>query len=152
MTATKTNEINLLIDRFAIRDTYTIGKLYINGIYFCDTLEDRVRDYNKDGDLLDKGETKIFGETAIPYTKPGLFYIVKVTMSPKFKRRLPRVFDVPHFDGILFHRGRIALHSHGCVLVGKNNKIGELENGKYWEEQLVKLLDVSNVTIKLRII
>ena len=144
--------INLLLHRIAFRETYTIGKLYIDGVLFCDTLEDKVRDYNKDGDLLDKGETKIFGETAIPFSAPGKPYIMVVTMSPKFKRRLPRVLNVPHFDGILFHRGRIALHSHGCILVGENNKVGELENGKHWEEELVKILDVPNVIIKLTII
>lgn len=145
-------EVDILLHRIARKENYTIGKLYIDSKYFCDTLEDRVRDYNKDGDLLDAGETKIFGETAIPYTKPGLFYIVKVTWSPKFKRRLPRVLDVPHFDGILFHRGRIALHSHGCILVGENNKIGQLEKGAEYEQKLVKLLDVKDTIFKLRII
>ena len=61
--------MELLLKRIALRDTYTIGKLYVNGTYFCDTIEDKVRDLNKDGDLNDVGEGKIPSLTAIPYGK-----------------------------------------------------------------------------------
>ena len=63
---------------------YTIGKMYIDGDYFCDTLEDRVRDINKNG-KFDNGEVKVAGETAIPYGR----YQVVVTMSPRFKGNSP---------------------------------------------------------------
>jgi len=116
--------MELKLERKYYKDTYTIGKLYIDGIYFSDTLEDKNRDINKDGDLNDNGELKIYGETCIPFGR----YKVSVTYSPKFKRNLPRLFDVPHFDGILIHNGRTAVNSHGCILVGKNTKVGELSD------------------------
>jgi len=131
--------MELLLKRIALRPNYTIGKLYIDGVYFCDTLEDKVRDLNKDGDLNDPGETKVYAETAIPY---GTYKMI-VNWSPKFKRLLPRLLNVPHFDGILMHRGSNALHSAGCILIGKNTKVGMLTESAETEIKLVKLLQES---------
>lgn len=138
-----------LLRRFKGED-YTIGTLFINGEYFCDTLEDKVRDYNKDGDLEDAGETKVFGETAIPY---GL-YKVRLTMSPKFKRLLPIVLNVRHFTGIRIHRGNKAKDSHGCILPGENKEKGKVLNSTKYEMLLIeKMLQAQmqgqNVTINI---
>lgn len=127
----------LRLNRVYRAENYTIGHLYDGSEYICDTLEDKVRDYNKDGDLLDAGETKIFGETAIPYGR----YRVIVVQSPKFKRRLPYLMNVPHFTGILMHRGVTQLHTHGCILVGKNKQKGRLSDGPYWELKVKELIE-----------
>ena len=58
--------MKLTLKRIALRPTYTIGKLYIDDVYFCDTIEDTVRDLNKNG-KYDNGEQKIHSKTAIPY-------------------------------------------------------------------------------------
>ena len=79
--------MKLLLNRVYLHEDYTIGKLFVNGEYFSDTVEDKVRDANKDGDLLDEGETKVYGKTAIPYGK----YKIELSMSPKFKRMLPLI-------------------------------------------------------------
>lgn len=84
---------------------YTIGKLYIDGAYFCDTLEDVVR----------TGE-KIAGKTAIPAGT----YKVKMTWSPRFKRYLPEILNVPNFSGVRIHAGNSALDTEGCILLGLN--------------------------------
>lgn len=119
---------------------YTIGKMYIDGDYFCDTLEDRVRDINKNG-KFDNGEVKVAGETAIPYGR----YQVVVTMSPKFKRELPRLLNVPNFDGILIHRGNTDKDSAGCLLLGENKVKGKVINSTPYEQKLVSILkDVQN--------
>lgn len=101
-----------------LRDTYTskttIGKLYLNDTFICDTLEDVCRDLNKDGDLDDKGETKVYGETAIP---SGTYKMI-INMSPRFKKLLPRLIDVKGYDGVLIHMGNFAKDTHGCILVG----------------------------------
>lgn len=101
-----------------LRDTYTnkttIGKLYLNDVFICDTLEDVCRDLNKDGDLDDKGETKVYGETAIP---SGTYKMI-INMSPRFKKLLPRLIDVKGYDGVLIHMGNFAKDTHGCILVG----------------------------------
>ena len=92
--------MKLLLKRIALRDTYTIGKIYIDGEYFCDTLEDKVRDLNKNG-VFDGDEKKVYGETAIPY---GTYKVI-LSYSPKFKRILPELLDVPCFTGIRIQGG-----------------------------------------------
>lgn len=133
--------MKLTLRRRFLGEKYTVGKLHIDGVLFSDTLEDRVRDYNKDGDLLDEGEDKIFGETAIPY---GTYKII-VNTSPKFKRLLPRLLNVKHFDGILIHgvkKGAIATdkHTHGCILVGENKVKGGLVNSAEYTDKLTGIL------------
>lgn len=129
--------MNLELKRIAFKSTYTIGKLYIDGKYFCDTLEDYNRDFNKDGDLKDKGETKIFGETAIPY---GTFKVI-MNMSNRFQKIMPLLLDVPHFAGIRIHAGSKPEHSHGCILVGINSIKGRLTDSKEYTEKLYKILE-----------
>lgn len=108
--------MKLLLKRIALKETYTIGKLYIDGVFFSDTLEDKVRAKNE----------KVFGETAIPYGTYEVIY----NYSPRFKRKLPRLLDVPMFDGILIHNGSNAKHTHGCILVGKNTIVGGLTDSR----------------------
>ena len=122
--------MNLLVDRIFLGDSYTIGKLYINGEYFCDTLEDTVRDLKPDG------SGKVYGETAIP---TGTYNVI-VNRSPKYRRLLPRLLNVPFFEGILMHSGNLAKDSHGCILVGKNSKKGMVLESKKYETLLVQAL------------
>ena len=100
------------------RDTYTskttIGKLYVNDLFICDTLEDVCRDINKDGDLKDSGESKIYGETAIP---SGIYKVI-INMSPRFKKFFPRVEGVEGYSGVLIHSGNWAKDTYGCILTG----------------------------------
>lgn len=107
---------------------YTIGSLYVNGAYFCDTLEDKVRDIPREG--------KIPGKTAIPAGE----YKVILSHSPRFKRELPRLLNVPYFDGILIHRGNTPNHTEGCILVGENKIKGQVVNSTQYEVKLVSML------------
>lgn len=131
--------IQLQIDRIAKRESYTIGKLFINGVYFCDTLEDTVRelrDLNGDGDTKDPGEGKVYGQTAImPGTYPVLMYD-----SPHFKRELPWLQLVPSHDYVLMHAGNTVKDTLGCILVGKNTVKGGLTQSRKTEEALVELI------------
>ena len=95
---------------------YTIGKLYIDGCYFCDTLEDTVRPAGQ----------KIAGKTAIPAGT----YTVKKTMSPRFKRILPEILNVPGFTGVRIHEGNTAKDTDGCLLLGLNKTKGAVLNSK----------------------
>ena len=138
--------MELLLKRTALKDTYTIGKLYVNGTYFCDTIEDKVRDLNKDGDLNDVGEGKIPSLTAIPY---GKYEITLKVQSPKYSLRtnynwcngyLPRLINVPHFDGILIHAGNTAEDSAGCIIVGENKIKGQVINSMVTLKRLYSCL------------
>lgn len=128
--------MKLTLKRIFLGLDYTIGKLFVNGDFFCDTLEDLVRDLNKDGDLTDPGETKVYGATAIPY---GTYKII-MSMSPKFKRMLPRLVDVPGFEGVLIHAGNTAKDTEGCILVGRNKIKGSLTDSRVTENALTKML------------
>lgn len=121
--------MRLILKRLYLKTDYTIGKLYMDGKYFCDTLEDQVRDLTK--------ERKIPGRTAIP---AGVYEIV-VNVSPRFKRKLPRLLDVPGFDGILIHRGNTAEDTAGCILVGENRERGKVINSTQYEVQLTGILE-----------
>lgn len=128
--------MELKLNRIAKKPTYTIGKLYINGKYFCDTLEDRVRE----------PFVKVPGTTAIP---AGTYPVV-VNMSPSKKRLLPRLLNVPQFDGILIHRGNTDADSEGCILVGENKQVGKVLNSTPYELKLVELLkNEKNITITI---
>jgi hypothetical protein len=91
---------------------YTIGKLYIDGHYLCDTLEDTVRPVG----------VKIAGKTAIPAGT----YKVRKTMSPRFKKVLPEILNVPGFTGVRIHAGNTATDTDGCLLLGLNKKKGQV--------------------------
>ena len=121
--------MRLILKWLYLKTDYTIGKLYMDGKYFCDTLEDQVRDLTK--------ERKIPGRTAIP---AGVYEIV-VNVSPRFKRKLPRLLDVPGFDGILIHRGNTAEDTAGCILVGENRERGKVINSTRYEVQLTGILE-----------
>lgn len=120
--------INLRLERRFFADDYTIGTLWINNVWFSDTLEDRVRDYNRDGDLDDDGEDKIYGQTAIPYGR----YRISIVFWAKHQIYVPYLHHVTAFSGILIHGGRSAKDTLGCILIGENTVKGELRNsGKY---------------------
>jgi hypothetical protein len=125
--------MKILVKRTFLGDEYTIGHMYINGVYFCDTLEDPVRDTNKNG-VFDNGEKKIAGDTAIPYGT----YPITVNVSPKFKRELPRLSGVAEFEGVLIHRGNTAKDTAGCILVGENKVKGKVINSTPYEERIVR--------------
>ena len=117
--------MKLTLKRIALRKTYTIGKLYIDDVYFCDTIEDTVRDINKNG-KFDNGEKKIHSKTAIPY---GI-YEIKWTYSPRFKKYTPQLMNVPSFEGIRIHAGNTSADTEGCLILGENKQVGKVLNSK----------------------
>lgn len=120
--------MKLLLQRIAQTPEYTIGRLYIDDKVFCNTLEDPVRDLPK--------EQKIMHKTAIP---EGTYKVV-VNRSPRFKRDLPLLLDVPYFEGIRIHRGNTAKDTSGCILVGINSKKGMVLESTKYEVELTNIL------------
>ena len=137
--------MNLTLKRLNLTPNYTEGELYVNGVYFCKTLEDTNRDLNKNGQF-DNNEKKVYGETCIPYGK----YKVILSYSPKFKRELPEILEVPDFQGIRIHRGNTEQDSAGCIILGENKVKGKVINSTPYEIKLVKLLEnQKNITITI---
>ena len=96
--------MKVTLNPILLTDESTISEMWIDDKYQCDTLEDRVRPNNE----------KVYGKTAIP---AGIYKIV-LSYSPKFKRILPEILNVPMFSGIRIHAGNTAKDTEGCVLVG----------------------------------
>lgn len=124
--------MRLEVRRLYKKNNYTIGNLYINGEYFCDTLEDMDRGLTQDMTLSEINRIKVPGETAIP---KGKYKITLDIVSNRFKDypqykdikgRLPRLLNVPGFEGILIHAGNTSLDTSGCLLVGKNKEKGKI--------------------------
>lgn len=118
----------LLLKRKYLADTYTIGDLYIDGVFVANTLEDKVRDLSK--------EKKVYGQTAIPYGT----YKVSWTYSPKFKKYTPLIEDVPQFNGVRIHSGNTAKDTLGCILVGENKQKGMVLNSRATVNKLYPII------------
>lgn len=139
--------MELNIKRIARRETYTVGRLYIDGKYFCDTLEDKDRGLRQDMPTAVIRATKRKGITAIP---TGRYRVTLAVQSPKFSKRaiyqfcngyLPRLINVPGYDGVLIHIGNTARDTEGCLLVGRNTQVGKvLDSRKTFIELYDRLL------------
>lgn len=128
--------MRLTVLRIANKPTYTIGKLYIDGCYFCDVLEDTDRgldDDMKESEILKK---KVKGQTAIPTGT----YPVKITYSPKYKKNMPLIENVKGYSGIRIHSGNTHKDTEGCVLVGKNKEVGKVLESRKTYNALYKIL------------
>jgi hypothetical protein len=139
--------MNLELIRKEFTDKSTIGELYINGKFFCFTLEDKDRGLQSTDPLILINTKKIWGETAIPYGT----YEVKLTMSNRFKRVLPILLNVKGYTGVRMHRGNTAEHSHGCPLVGYKKAYNTIFESTKAENDLMKELSKATETIILEI-
>ena len=118
--------MNIELKRIAVKDTYTIGKLYIDGAYFCDTLEDKDRGLEDNMPIEKIMFLKKSHITAIPTGT----YTVILNYSNRFKRIMPLVMNVKGFAGIRIHAGNTSEDTDGCILVGENKAKGQVLNSK----------------------
>lgn len=144
--------MKLKVKRIYKGEYYTIGKLYINERYFCDTIEDKDRqlDNNMPEPLIES--MKVYGQTAIP---TGTYLIDMNTISPKFKNRswakpyggkLPRLIEVKGFEGILIHVGNTQHDSLGCIIIGQNKIKGKVINSTACFQKLMPILLKAHLT------
>lgn len=139
--------MKLKIDRTYKKEKYTIGRLYVDGVFFCNTLEDVDRGLDESTTAIEIAEKKVYGETAIP---TGTYKVVLDVYSPKFGKKeyyknfcggyLPRLLNVKGFNGILIHRGVDQYDSAGCILVGWNRVKGKLVDSQKAFEELYKMM------------
>ena len=142
--------MKLVLKRIAKLDKYTIGKLYIDGKYFCDVLEDPDRGLSSNMPLDEIKKIKVKGETAIPI---GTYKINMNIISPKFKNKfwakpyngkIPRLENVPGYEGILIHPGSYPEDTQGCILVGKNKIKGQVVESQNTFHSLMNILKGNN--------
>ena len=129
--------MQILIQRHALKEGYTIGRMEINGKYFCDTLEDTDRGLSEEMTEDEIAALKVKGATAIP---TGTYRIDMQTRSPHFGLILPRFINVKGYAGVLIHSGNTAADTEGCILVGENRERGKVLNSRLKLGRLLVLL------------
>ena len=130
---------------------YTISHIYAYGVYVCDTIEDTDRGWNNNMSDAYIRNNKVYAKSCIPV---GEYNLTLNVVSPKFVQKpyykkfcdgkLPRILNVPGFDGILMHRGSTERDSAGCVILGYNKIKGQVVNSQEAFEKLYKILDEVN--------
>lgn len=132
------------------KEAYTIGKMYIDGEYVCDTLEDKDRGLTSNMSVAQICGVKVHGETAIP---TGRYLVDMKTVSPRFggraqylfcKGRLPRLCNTPGYQGVLIHCGNTAKDTDGCILVGENKAVGKVLNSTATFRKLYTILKTAD--------
>lgn len=128
--------MEILVEREYKKKDYTIGKMYINGEYFCDTLEDTDRGITNIMTLSEIKEVKEYGNTAIPTGR----YPIAYTYSPRFKKHLPLLLNVPAFEGVRIHSGNTHKDTEGCILLGENKAVGKVLNSRKTMDEFLRTL------------
>lgn len=138
-------KVEIKLKRIAMRETYTIGRLFINGEYVCDTIEDCDRGLMDNMPEDHIRQRKIYGQTAIPQGD----YRVLLTTSETFSGRpwakmynglVPRLENVKGFSGIRIHPGNTAEDSLGCIIPGENKVAGKVVNSTAAYHRIMKVL------------
>lgn len=139
--------MKILVKRVAKKEKYTIGKMYVDDVYVCDTIEDKDRDLTQNTPLNDIKKKKVYGQTAIPsgtYNVTLDVVSTKFVQKPYFKElcggKLPRLMNVPGFDGVLIHTGNDEDDSYGCIIVGYNKVKGKVIESRKAFEKLYPIL------------
>ena len=143
--------MKVLIKRIFNNQKYCISHVYVDGVYVCDAIEDTDKGWNNMMSDAYIRNNKVYAKSAIPV---GEYDITLNIVSPKFNQKpyynkfcngkLPRVLNVPGFDGILWHRGRTEKDSAGCLILGYNTIKGQVTNSQQAFEKLYKILQEAN--------
>lgn len=151
--------MNINVKRIAKKDKYTIGRVYIDDQYVCDSIEDKDRGLTDDMSVDQIKKIKIKDQTAIP---SGTYTLTMNVYSPSFGKKdyykkycngkLPRILNVKGFDGILLHRGTDQNSSSGCIILGYNKIVGKVvDSQKAFESVYSKLKAASDKGEKITI-
>jgi len=92
----------------------TPGRLSIDGVFECFTLEDVIR------------AEKIAGRTAI---YPGRYEVI-LNFSERFGRLMPLLVNVPYFTGVRIHCGNTDADTKGCILVGRSRQTDRINESR----------------------
>lgn len=143
--------MKILVKRTFNNKLYCISHIYVDDVYVCDAIEDTDRGLDNSMSVSDIKKIKVYSQTAIP---TGTYDLTLNVVSPKFVQkpyyskfcggRLPRLLNVPGFDGILMHRGKDEKSSAGCIILGYNTIKGQMTNSQQAFEKFYKILEEAN--------
>lgn len=142
--------MKITVKRIARRETYTIGRMYVDGVRFCDTIEDKDRGLKQSMSLSEIRKKKIQDKTAIPagtyevsMHKPSPLYCKKAEKDSFYRpfcNNMPRIEEVPGYSGILIHPGTDQDSTSGCLIVGENTIVGKVTNSRTTFKRLHAIL------------
>ena len=135
--------MEILVKRIAKKETYTIGKMYIDGKYFCDTLEDKDRGLSQSMTEEEIRKIKVYGLTAIP---TGAYKVI-VNYSERFGKLMPLLLDVKGYAGVRIHSGNTPSDTLGCILVGRNTAKGMVTESRKTFLRLMETLKRKNEVV-----
>ena len=127
--------VRLDIERAWKKADYTIGRFFVNGTRFHESLEDPDRGLDSSMSLDKIKALKIAGQTAIPAGT----YKVTMSVSAKYKDRswakkynglVPEIVGVPGYSGVRIHPANKASEVEGCVAIGENKVRGGVINSQ----------------------
>lgn len=139
--------MKLTLKRTDFTDRSTIGELFVNGVFFCYTIEDKDRNLNNDMDIKEIVRLKQYGITAIPCGT----YRMELTMSNRFKRALPLLYNVKGYEGVRLHRGNTAEDSLGCPILGMKKGVDAVYQSTVAEVALVNMIEELPIDEKITI-
>lgn len=139
--------MEILIERKYKKPLYSIGLMYIDGKFFCNTLEDTDRNIKQEHPETYITAKKVYGKTAIPLGT----YDVVMDYSAKFKKKLPHILNVKGFSGVRIHAGNKPEDTLGCILLGKNDRVGRVSNSGATCNKFYHLLNAAGGRARLTI-
>jgi Family of unknown function (DUF5675) len=122
--------MNIEVKRRPSTAQSTLSEWFVNGVFECYGIEDVVRP---------TGEAKVFGKTAIP---AGTYQVI-ISWSPRFKRPLPLLLNVPGFAGVRIHAGNTAADTEGCLLPGTGAGKDMVTNSRVAFEKLFRKIEAA---------
>ena len=133
---TEDKGVNLLIIRDTFTEVSTIGNLYLDGEWLCDTLELPYRDNQRSISCIPAGQYKVRLRTARESATRDYLHLL--------------IEDVPNRDFVLVHIGNSARDSRGCILVGIGTEQDFVKNSRLAMELLMKeILNLGGTNINL---
>jgi hypothetical protein len=137
------------VERYIKGDNFTVGKLYIDDVFYCNTLEDKDRGLRQDMPLATINSIKVPAKTCIP---SGTYKISLDIKSPSFSQkdwyvkninggRLPYLLNVPGYTHILLHGGKTVDNTEGCLLTGIYANNGQLKDYASSRQKLKDVFD-----------
>jgi len=124
--------MHLKLTRDVFTAKSTLGRLEVDGVFECYTLEDIDR-------KLEDGGKKVYGETAIPR---GTYEVV-IDFSPKYQHPMPHIMNVPQYEGVRIHPGNFPKDTEGCLLLGLSRGIDRVNSSVLAFQRFVQKLDAA---------